>query len=335
VKLTPRYAAELAARWGARWRRRADRPHGLVLMYHRVADAGVDPWGLCVSPANFREQMRVLAEMAEPVPLERLTETLRKGRSAKPVVAVTFDDGYLDNLTAAKPVLDEFDIPATVFIATGLTGTTRPLWWDRLANAVLGTGRMPAQFDLRAAEFEFSWQDPRLPGSGRQGERARQRLHRALWAWLRDLPDEARERILEEIYALSGADPGADSGVRPMNLDELHRLAADGRVQLGAHSVSHPFLPSWPGDVKSREIEQSAEQYRVFMGRRPRLFAYPFGGLDDESVAAVRAAGFSFACSLRKDLVWAGDDPLTLPRVPVADMRGAAFRRWLSWYWLP
>jgi peptidoglycan/xylan/chitin deacetylase (PgdA/CDA1 family) len=166
VKLTPRYAAELAARWGARWRRRADRPHGLVLMYHRVADAAIDPWGLCVSPANFREQMRVLAEMAEPVPLDRLTETLRSGRSAKPVVAVTFDDGYLDNLTAAKPVLDEFDIPATVFIATGLTGTTRPLWWDRLANAVLGTGRMPAKFELRAAGFEFSWQDSRLPDPG-------------------------------------------------------------------------------------------------------------------------------------------------------------------------
>jgi len=333
--MTPLYTAQLAARWGARWRRRADRPHGLVLMYHRVADAAVDPWGLCVSPANFRDQMRVLGEMAEPVSLERLTETLRSGRSAAPVVAVTFDDGYLDNLTAAKPVLDEFDIPATVFIATGLTGSTKPLWWDRLANALLGTGRIPAQYELRAAGFEFSWQDPRLPESGRQGNRARQRLHQALWAWLRDLPEEARECVLEEIFSLSGADSGAHTGVRPMNLGELHELAADGRVQLGAHSVSHPVLPSWPGDVKSREIEQSAEQYREFMGRRPRLFAYPYGGLDYESVEAVRSAGFTLACSLRKDLVWAGDDPLTLPRVPVADMRGESFRRWLSWYWLP
>lgn len=335
MKLTPQGVAQLAAQWGTRWRRRAHTPHGLVLMYHRVADSTVDPWGLCVSPQNFRAQMQALVEIAEPVPLDRLTAALRSGRTGRPVVAVTFDDGYLDNLTAAKPVLDEFDVPATVFVATGAVGRDGPFWWDRLADALLGSGRPPERGDLLACGLEFSWHDPQLRRSGRPGERARRRLHRALWARLRDLADAPRERVLDALLKMTGADPLGSEGVRPMRAEELHQLVAGGRIQVGAHTVSHPYLPSWPRDEKARQIELSAEQCREYLGRRPQQFAYPFGGLDDESVAEVRSAGFSLACSLRKDLVWEGEEPLRLPRIPVANLDGRSFRRWLSWYWLP
>jgi peptidoglycan/xylan/chitin deacetylase (PgdA/CDA1 family) len=335
MKLTPQGAAQLAAQWLARLRRRTRTPHGLVLMYHRVADADADPWGLCVSPQNFRAQIQALVEIAEPVPLDRLTATLRSGRAGRPVVAVTFDDGYLDNLTAAKPILDEFEVPATVFVTTGATGREMPFWWDRLADALLGSGRPPVEGDLRASGLEFCWRDPRLAQPGRQGLQARRRLHKALWSALRDLAEEHRDRVLDALRDLTGADPRGNEGVRPMRVEELHRLVAGGRVQVGAHTVSHPYLPSWPRDEKARQIELSAEQCREYLGRRPQLFAYPFGGLDDESVAAVRAAGFSLACSLRKDLVWEGEEPLRLPRIPVGNLDGRSFRRWLSWYWLP
>lgn len=327
--------SQLAAQWGARRRRREGTPHGLVLMYHRVAESTTDPWGLCVSPQNFRAQMHVLTELADPVPLESLSASLRSGRAARTPVAVTFDDGYLDNLTNAKPILDEFKVPATVFVTTGGVGSERPFWWDRLADALLGSGRPPEQGDLKDGGLNFSWHDSRLTRPGRQGERARRRLHNALWSGLRDLEDEPREQALDALLAMTKAEANSDHGARPMRADELRRLVEGGGIQVGAHTVTHPFLPSWPADEKIRQIELSAEECREYLGQRPQSFAYPFGGLDDESVEAVRSAGFSLACSLRKDLVWQGDDPLVLPRVPVGNLDGKSFRRWLSWYWLP
>lgn len=50
--------------------------------------------------------------------------------------AITFDDGYADNLSLAKPMLEEMRAPATMFLTTGAIGLLRPFWWDELAELV-------------------------------------------------------------------------------------------------------------------------------------------------------------------------------------------------------
>jgi peptidoglycan/xylan/chitin deacetylase (PgdA/CDA1 family) len=335
MKLTPRRAARLAARWGLRGVRRISRAHGLILMYHRVADARLDPWSICVSPGNFREQMRALTAMADPVPLEDLPEALRRGRSQRPVVAVTFDDGYVDNLTTARPLLAEHDVPATVFVATGLIGSGRPYWWDRLADALLGVDVLPERIALSTLAGDFVWQDRALSDSGAAGRQARQRLHMQLWSLLRLLADDHREAALEELERLPGISTSGDLSARPMDADELRQLAADGRVCIGAHTLTHPVLPALSREQKVRQVELCAAQCRDLVGETPRLFAYPYGDLDPETVDVVRAAGYTMACSTREDLVWQGDDPILLPRIAVGNWSGDAFRRRLAWYWLP
>lgn len=335
MKLTPLRAARLAARWGLRGMRRARRAHGLILMYHRVADARLDPWNICVSPGNFREQMRALTAMADPVALEYLPQALRRGRGPRPVVAVTFDDGYLDNLTTARPILDEYNVPATVFVATGLTGSGRAYWWDRLADALLLTDRLPERIVLSALAADFVWQDSALSDSGAAGRQARQRLHIQLWSHLRLLADDHREAALDELVRLPGISAGGDPSARPMDADELRQLAADGRVSIGAHTLTHPVLPALSREQKVRQVELCAAQCQELVGETPRLFAYPYGDFDAETVDVVRAAGYTMACSTREELVWQGDDPLLLPRIAVGNWSGDAFRRRLAWYWLP
>ena len=91
---------------------------GIVLTYHRIAEPGVDPWRLSVSPERFAGQMEVLRQQARPVTLEELVSK-RIDKGAKPAVAVTFDDGYVNNLSAAKPILERLGVPATVFVCSG------------------------------------------------------------------------------------------------------------------------------------------------------------------------------------------------------------------------
>ena len=88
----------------------------LILSYHRVNDPEVDTWALSVSPERFLEQMSALRAVAEPYTLTDIAVGLLRGELPHNAVAVTFDDGYLDNFLNAKPILEKFEIPATVFV---------------------------------------------------------------------------------------------------------------------------------------------------------------------------------------------------------------------------
>src|SRR5690606_6268251 len=108
-----------------RVRQRFRRPftsRGLILMYHRVERLANDPQLLAVTPERFAEQLEILTRHYRVVSLHELNRTLRAGRSLRRMVALTFDDGYADNLYNAKPLLERFDCPATVFVTTGQTG---------------------------------------------------------------------------------------------------------------------------------------------------------------------------------------------------------------------
>jgi peptidoglycan/xylan/chitin deacetylase (PgdA/CDA1 family) len=86
-----------------------------ILMYHRVAARnGFDQ--LTVTPARFEQQMAYLAAHCSVLPLQQALEAPPRG--APSAVAVTFDDGYLDNLEVALPILCRHRIPATIFVTT-------------------------------------------------------------------------------------------------------------------------------------------------------------------------------------------------------------------------
>jgi ABC-type polysaccharide/polyol phosphate transport system ATPase subunit len=86
-------------------------PRGLVLLYHRIGLSTVDPWSVSVSPTRFTEHMEVLAREFMPTTLADMTRTADAGDALR--VAVTFDDGYVDALEIAAPVLHRHGIPAT------------------------------------------------------------------------------------------------------------------------------------------------------------------------------------------------------------------------------
>ena len=325
---------ERARAWARRRGRRVHEAHGLVLMYHRVATPVADPWQLAVAPQTFDAQLRALREAFDVVPLRELRENLRTGRHARPVAAVTFDDGYLDNLTVAKPILECHAVPATVFVITGFTGRTEGFWWDRLAHAVLGNQPLPSRLEIPGEPAGFEFADPDLADAGDRGQRARRRLHDQLWAWLCDRPDAAKLRALERLEHWHGRAPAHDPGGRPMSGDELRQLVAGGLVDVGAHTATHPRLSRLSRDAQATEIATSRADCRAILGHDPVAFSYPNGDYAPETVELVRGAGFALACNSRQDLAWAGDDALQIPRISVKEETGAALSRRLRWGWL-
>ena len=303
-------------------------------MYHRIARMTVDPWHLAVDPGHFDSQVRLLRQYADIVPLVELHGCLRSGRRSRPVVAITFDDAYLDNLEVAKPILERYAAPATVFVPTGYVGSGLPFWWDRLAHFILGPARLPASLEVQAGGDVFRWSDAGAAAEGSAGSRARRRLHDALWRWLHGKAGETRDAALGVVAAWAGVDACAPQGARPMTRAELQTLCAGGLIEIGAHSVTHPQLTHWPSERKSSEIRGSRAACAEMLGRTPRAFAFPNGDYDDECLALVRAAGFEVACTSRAELVWASADRHCTPRISVANESGEALRRRLRFEWL-
>lgn len=301
------------------------RRHGLILMYHRVATVQHDPWHLCVSPEHFGEQLDVLQRTANVVPLAQLTERLQLA-DARPTVAITFDDGYLDNYTAALPLLQRFGTPATIFLATGLIGRSEPFWWDQLSELVLA-GELPAAIELTIGDGDFSWRKG-------EGEVDRRTLHLALWSRLQVAGEEARDTALRELRHICGFDSAQVASARAMTAAEVREVHAAGLVELGAHTMLHRPLTTLAPAEQRREIEGSRRDCEALLGELPGSFAYPYGDFDSPTRDIVAQCGFARACTTQSDLAWAGADPLLLPRVEVPNADGEAFARRLHGSWL-
>jgi peptidoglycan/xylan/chitin deacetylase (PgdA/CDA1 family) len=118
-------------------------------MYHRVAEVPCDPWGLCVTPRHFDEQLQVLRQHGEIISAAALGDALKSGRLPRRAFVLTFDDGYADNLLAAKPLLVKHDAPATLFLCTGALDSIFEFWWDAVERIFLHPGTLPENLELQ------------------------------------------------------------------------------------------------------------------------------------------------------------------------------------------
>jgi peptidoglycan/xylan/chitin deacetylase (PgdA/CDA1 family) len=313
-------------------------------MYHRVNEAGPDPWGLAVSPRHFTEHLQVLRRETRPVALRDLPALRARKRGPRPCVALTFDDGYADNVLTALPLLREHDIPATVFVATAHLGKQRGFWWDQLADLLLRPGRLPATLELTVNGRDFHWslgasveyseqaynRNSRWAAIGQEPPTERQALYFALWELLLPLADEEQRRLLETLEMWAGASPIQEVTHRMLSEDELISLGNDDLIEIGAHSVTHAVLPSLSVEAQRREVVESKRVLEELTDNPVTSFSYPYGRHSEPTLSVVRDAGFERACGTRPARVTAHGNAFDLPRISVPDCDGEEFARMLS-----
>jgi peptidoglycan/xylan/chitin deacetylase (PgdA/CDA1 family) len=124
-------------RHAARWLKYRLVQPALILMYHRVTELPNDPYLLAVTPKHFAQQLGVIRRYGVPMRLGQLVEALQDGKVPKRAVVVTFDDGYADNLYNAKPLLELYSIPATVFVTTGCIGISNAILPQHCRECIL------------------------------------------------------------------------------------------------------------------------------------------------------------------------------------------------------
>ncbi len=274
----------------------------MILMYHRVAGVSRDPWDLAVAPEEFDRQVAFLKRHRVPLPMRELVERLREGTLPAKAVALTFDDGYRDNLVHAKPILARHGVPATVFVATGFTGTNTPFWWDELGQLILefpdpldreqacGTEMVRLAWELpETADFEGTWRAESPP------QTARQRAYLQLWSRLQSASQEQRAKVLNDLRALFR--PAQDPLALPMSVAEIEELQDGGLITVEPHSVTHPALTDLSRAESQWQIRESAQECRKLTGHPTPGFAYPYGNFDAKVCDDLSAAGPTWACT--------------------------------------
>jgi peptidoglycan/xylan/chitin deacetylase (PgdA/CDA1 family) len=320
-------------------RRRLTR-RGIILMYHRVASGVADPWRLCVSAQNFAEHMYVLRRFYQPVRLNQLAS--RSGVRNR-MVAVTFDDGYADNLHAALPILQRNAIPATFFLTSGTLGAEREFWWDELERLLLRPESLPQTLQLTvggesrlfeaggaAGPCESLPRQNESPQPWEAGPETRIGFYYAVWQWLGTLAEEPRRTALAQIRDQLGELEVTRESHRSLDPSEVKRLAAAPQIDIGAHSVTHPMLSTQSPDAQRWEMHQSKQDLEALIGRPVAGFAYPHGDYGPETLDLARESGFDFACTVEGGCVARHTRPYLLPRLSVGDCSGAQLVRLLE-----
>ena len=313
------------------------RPRALVLVYHRVGERGLDPWCLTIEPEIFAGQMETLARDWSPLSLTDLVEGINRRRLPERAVAVTFDDGYADNLEVAAPILVEHGIPTTLFVATDLIDSGGPLWWDELASLLLEPELLPASLTLSSGNGNrwpippIAADEPRpalgtLPWEAHPGTRLR--AFYEVWLALRALDAATREEALDEIA--EWADAPRPSGRVLLTWEQLREFAALPGFELGAHTLSHPVLPSCSHEDARAEIAGSADGLRAEAGVEVQQFAYPFGAWSPRIARLVADLGFSAAYTTNGSAISWRSSPHALPRVPAEGHAPGEFARMLA-----
>jgi len=262
------------------WTARAE---PLVVGYHQVVEDARAPGpmpGLATSVRMLERHLDFLGRRFRFVDLDELAESSRTGGGARPVAAVTFDDGYAGVRLHAAPLLRRKGIPATVFVVTDAIGSNRPFLHDRLHRALVRSGhRRPAPEAQRT---------------------------------LRARPAQEVERIVEAAEA-SHPPPSPDADSLPLSLADLRALVASG-FSVGSHTRTHPLLVGLPDAARRDELEGSRRDLESRLGLSVRHFAYPDGQFDSAVVRSVADAGYRHAYTVCRHRDTARPQ-LTIPRV--------------------
>lgn len=272
---------------GNLWRGRA-----CVLCYHRVLpeeefEADKSPNSNLIMPTSkFAEQMSYLAENYEVVFMDDLVGHL-KGDSKEFVVAVTFDDGYKDNLTHALPILEQYNIPATIYITTRFPEGDTWMWWNEIwdyldNNDAMEVNDVPEGLTISTLRQKI-------------------KCFNKLFDWILNLSYEKQKKYVE---TLTKSVARKQYSNLCLNWEEIKILDQHPLVTIGAHTNSHPNLKKLTEQEAFAEMSHSKNLLEEKLKHSVEHFAYPFGTHNEADVREFELAsrcGFRTAVTTRPE----------------------------------
>ncbi len=281
----------------------------LVLGWHNVAGTYAFPSSGETGRRGFAQQVRVLSRAANVLALDDALERLACGAPLPSrAVAITFDDGYADNLTLAVPLLEHLELPATFFLVPGLLSGETDAWWETLGWAIFNS----ALDALHWGDMTFAIGD----------DDARRSTYDRLVPLLKFRTRANRNAAMTELLELL-----SPRGRKPdlfMDWSGAQELVRRG-FSVQSHTCAHPVLSQETPAEQQRELIEARQHLQDKLSIEVSTLAYPHGGPPDYNAATViaaKAAGYSWAVTTREGFTTNTTSPLEVRRCVVYPERG-------------
>ena len=259
----------------------------IVLGWHNVRPTWCFPAAPGAGEKGLQRQFRVLRRIANVVPLESALRDLTEGRPLPPrAVALTFDDGYRDNLELAGPMLRRLGLPATCFLVPGILDREATPWWERMAW-VFAAGTAP----------RLEWEGVVHDLADRA---ARHAVFKPIAESLKRRDRAGREAAIDELEARLEPAGRFDTGAHFLDWDEARRL--QDYMTIGSHTMAHNILANETPEAQRADLAESRRRLQDGLGAEIPVLAYPNGkhvDYDDHTREAAEAAGYTHSVTTR------------------------------------
>jgi peptidoglycan/xylan/chitin deacetylase (PgdA/CDA1 family) len=272
----------------------------LCLLYHRVGLDLKHRDKLFVSSRHFEEQVKYLKLNYDIVKFSKICDQFENK------VAITFDDGYIDNYCEAASILAKYSVPATFFVTSSFVQRLELPWWDRLDQIWRKLSCDSQAFFQR----EFA-------------------NNHSLLKVTHKLKD--REEIIDTLATRVGVQVNHDcvDGIF-MSINQLKDLSSSDLFEVASHTSSHIALSYLSPEAQKEEILRGMEDLSAHFKISRDVFAYPFGGEADFNKATIKICdeiGFKLVAANIPGQIYPWTDRFVIPRHVVSNWNFNEFLR--------
>ncbi len=294
------------------------RPGVCILMYHGFTDVVEPPGlenliGLHQNIDEFRKLARILSREYNVISLNQLVESERNGIELPPAsVVLTFDDGYASNYELAYPILKEFDLHATIYVATAFVDEGQFLWPDRLEYALGNTKETELKLDFPGLPKTLDLSSKEAAGLSLK------ELDPAIKALSQESYLDAVAHVEDRCgFALASAKE-VPSIYRPLSWSQIREMNESPYVSIGAHTHNHRILGRCDLDTVRQELEENLSLLKLKGAVNDPSFAYPNGQAADHNEGTrkiLKEQGVDVALTTERGLNIDDLDLMTLERI--------------------
>jgi peptidoglycan/xylan/chitin deacetylase (PgdA/CDA1 family) len=289
-----------------------------ILNYHQVLEVKDNTRPGEPDKHQFEWQMRLINKYFNPLSINQALVLLRENKLPPRSVCVTIDDGYLNNLTIAQPILAKYSIPSTVYVASAFSNGDN-MFNDRVITLVHQCQQ--AWLDLSAIE---------LPNEKLTDTASRRILAHKIIMAIKYLPIERRSGLIDELYQKNG---DVIERRLMMTPDEVKMLSDKG-VDIACHTHNHPILKGMSADEASKEIAVNKALLEQWLNKPITGFAYPNGrphvDFDEKTVTVLKTLNFDYAVTTQAGFSQPNFDRFRLPRFTPWDSQPWKFHARMS-----
>jgi peptidoglycan/xylan/chitin deacetylase (PgdA/CDA1 family) len=295
-----------------------------MLMYHRFSEA---PEPFKVSTDIFKRQLEFLNKRYSIIPFHQYLDFLNGEVSQLPPnpLIITIDDGYRDNYDIAFPILQQYEIPAMIFLATDFITRKRWLWSNKLEYILKNSLSKKFEFSFGGDQCAFQidtfsgWHAAQLAIFNHCRNVSNENKNQLLGRLAKELAVEVPSEVTDEFLPLTWE-----------HIREMHVAGVD----FGSHTCSHPICSRLMGGELVDELVDSKLEIEDQLGSVVEVFCYPNGRPEDYSDAvidAVKDAGYSAAVTTVPGFnLPSGTDPYRLKRLSIGMADFAVMARELT-----